>query len=330
LGDDLQDRIVVLGASGFIGRRVVHALSMTDWAQPVAVSRHASAMKVSRVELCDADVFDGKTMEAVVASAAGIVNCIAGTPELIVSTTRGLIKAANSMSVPARIVQLSSLAAYGSTTGMIDELTPLRGDLGEYSAAKAQSDRMAADYENAVILRPGIVYGPGSSWWSDRIARLLVRGRLGNLGVGGEGNCNLVYVDDVASAALLALRLPGRRLGAFNLSLPMPLTWNEYFAQYAAALSALPVRSISRLRLAAETRILSLPLKAWERLLSSPQLACWNPFPPLRPWLPTMCSHDIRMEVSRAEKILGMHWTPVAAGLQTTADWFRSGGRTTG
>jgi hypothetical protein len=57
-------------------------------------------------------------------------------------------------------------------------------------------------------------------------------------------------------------------------------------------------------------------------------LACWNPVPPLRPWLPILCGHDIRMDVSRAERILNMRWTALEAGLRLSAEWFLSGGRT--
>jgi nucleoside-diphosphate-sugar epimerase len=37
-----------------------------------------------------------------------------------------------------------------------------------------------------------------------------------------------VHVEDVAEAALRALRLPGIEGKAFNLSLPTPPSWNEY------------------------------------------------------------------------------------------------------
>ena len=325
----LKNRIIVLGASGFIGRRVVHALSQTDWAQPVAVSRRASAaIRTPGVDVRDLDVAEPGALREALAGATGVINCIAGPPESIVAISTELFAIAPHMTSPPRIVQLGSLAAYGSTCGAVDEAAPLRGDLDANSAAKAVTDRLASQCRSAVTLRPGIVYGPGSSWWSDRIARLLIRRRLGNLGSLGRGYCNLVYVDDVADAAVRALRLGDDQLGAFNLALSAPITWNDYFAQYAAALGALPLRLVTARRLALETHVLAPPLKVLERLLGMPRLARWNPLPPLRPWLPALCAHDIRMEVTRAEQILGMRWTPLSVGLRITAAWFRSGGRT--
>src|SRR6202011_3294259 len=186
---------------------------------------------------------------------------------LIVSSTKVLLEYAAQLSRPPRVVSLGSLAAYGSATGTVNETTPLRGDLSEYSAAKAEADRLAEQYRFVVTLRPGIVYGPGSSWWTDRIARLLVRGRLGNLGDAGEGNCNLVFVDDVAVAAVRALGLSDADIGPYNLSWPVRLTWNEYFERYAAALGVGPVRLISRQRLMVETRLLAPALKMFELML---------------------------------------------------------------
>lgn len=321
--------MIVLGASGFIGRRVVHALSQTHWAQPVAVSRRAGAsMRTPGIEVRDVDVCEPGALREVLAGAMGVVNCIAGAPASIVAASTELFATTAAMPAPPRIVHLGSLAAYGSATGIVDETAALRGDLDAYSAAKADTDRLASVCRSAVILRPGIVYGPGSGWWSDRIARLLVRRRLGDLGRSGQGYCNLVYVDDVAAAAVRALRLAHDPLGAFNLSLREPITWNDYFARYAAALGVSPVRLVTPRRVALETHILAPPLKVLERLLSTPRLARWNPLPPLRPWLPALCAHDIRMDVARAENILRVPWTPLDAGLRMTADWFLSGGRT--
>ena len=324
----MTKRIVVLGASGFIGRRVVAALSSAGGFHTVAVSRRSStAANFTDVETVAADLSAPGALRGLITDADGIVNCIAGSPELILASSAALLEAAGALKAPPRIVHLSSLAAYGSATGSVDEAAPLRGDLDAYSAAKAATDRMLSQYRSVVVLRPGIVFGPGSPWWSDRIARLLVGGRLGDLGRNGEGICNLIFVDDVAMACVLALRYGGPTPAAFNLSTPQPLTWNEYFARYGRALSVRPAR-IPAWRLAFETRVLALPLKALELLLAKVGRGGWNPWPPLRPWLPDLCTRRIRLDVRRAAEDLRLAWTPLDDALEVTADWFRDGGRT--
>jgi 2-alkyl-3-oxoalkanoate reductase len=325
----LLSRVVVLGAGGFIGRRIVEKLSSSDLFQIVAAGRHPAALSGKpHVEALKLDASDPAALRAALIGANAVVNCIAGDPAMLLSISRGLFASAAAMQPRPRVINLGSLAAYGSAAGMVNESAELRGDLDAYSAAKAESDRLAQQYDCVFTLRPGIVYGPGSPWWSDRIARLLIRGRLGDLGPQGSGICNLVYVDDVAAAVVRALTLEVLPVGAVNLSSSGGLTWNEYFSRYAAALAVQPVRRISKLRLTVEVSLMAPPLKLFELLLRGPSGARWNPLPPIRPWLLQICGRRIQMDVSRAESVLGMQWTPLDTGLEATAEWFRLGGRT--
>jgi 2-alkyl-3-oxoalkanoate reductase len=325
----LKAKILVIGASGFIGRRIVNALLATDRFAPIAVSRHATRASFGAgVEAVDLDAAHAEALRPLLAASSAVVNCVAGSPESILSSTQAIITAAQGVAASPRVVHLSSLAAYGSANGLVDEATPLRGDLGDYSAVKARTDGLMSACEFAVILRPGIVFGPSSAWWSDRIARLLVAHRLGDLGSQGSGICNLVYVDDVAQAVVRALDLQDKPFGAFNLAQAVPVTWNEYFARYARALGLAPLRSISATRLKLEAKVLSVPLKALELALRTPKMARWNPLPPIRPWLTEECLRTTCMDTSRASRVLNMQFTPLDAALQVTANWFRGGGRT--
>ena len=320
-------RVVVLGASGFIGRRVMAALAVTDWAQPIGASRRApptaSGADGNWITL---DATDESALRRALVGTTAVVNCVAGDARTIVASARACFAAA--ASAPAtRVVHLSSLAAYGSATGMLDETAALLGDLGPYSAAKAAAEQLAARAADCVVLRPGIVYGAHSPWWSDRIARLLVARRLGDLGSRGLGRCNLVFVDDAAAAIVSALRLPGAGVRAFNLSAPEPPTWNEYFHRYAKALGALPLRPMSPLRLGLELAVAAPSLKLLEtvgRLLHQREP---DAIPPIRPWLLELCRHDIELDSRKAERFLGMRWTPLDRGLQKTAAWFAAAQR---
>jgi nucleoside-diphosphate-sugar epimerase len=319
--------VIVLGAGGFIGRRIVAALAASGWARPVAAGRRIASVDLGgRIEKVPVDATDPAQLGSVLAGATGVVSCIAGSARDIRVSGGALLQATAGLPDPPRIVYLSSMAAYGSATGRVDEAAPLRGDLGDYSAAKAQVETLLAGQPFVVRLRPGIVYGPGSPWWSDRIARLLVSRRLGDLGPAGEGTCNLVHVDDVAKATVRALEIPLRGGEVYNLGSARPPTWNQYFACYAHALGAAPVRQVSAARLAAELYLSGPLLKIMEKALPGARLLAKHPA--IRPWLTQLCRHELRIEVARAERELAMQWLALEQGLGQTATWFLEGGRT--
>ena len=322
-----RQRILVVGAGGFIGRHIIEQLSATTWAHPIAAGRNITRVVFSGpVEKIRLDATNPVEVQRVLEQVDAVISCVAGSARSIVTSGRLLLESAARRATPPKVVWLSSIAAYGSATGAIDEGGALLGDLGAYSAAKAEIDTLAAHLPFVIRLRPGIVYGPESPWWSDRIARLLVHRRLGDLGEEGDGICNLVHVRDVAGAALQSLRIDSALGEAFNLGDPSPPTWNGYFAQYATALEALPLRRISGTRVVLELNIAAPLLKLAELLPVTARRAA--DYPALRPWLITLCRHRIQLKVDKAEDLLGIRWLPLSAGLEHTAAWFRADGRT--
>lgn len=318
----MKQRVVVLGATGFIGRRVVAALAATSWAAPVAAG-HRAVLPATLFESVRLDAAHEPSLARALASADAVVNCIAGNAATLVGTARALFAVVSRAPRPPRVIHLSSMAVYGSAVGTVDETAPLNGDGGAYAAAKVETERLAASYGDVVTLRPGCVYGPGSVQWSERIARWLTTRRVGDLGAAGDGTCNLVYVDDVVAAILAALRLPRAAGQAFNLGSPAPPTWNDYFLSFARALGAVPVSRISPRRLALETRLLAPPLKAAEIAVRLARLPIRIP-PPIPPSLVRTWGQEITLDVCKAQQVLGLAWTPAAEGLRETAGQLRT------
>jgi nucleoside-diphosphate-sugar epimerase len=311
---------LVLGAAGFIGRRIVEGLACDPEMLPVAAIRTPRRTAFpDGVEVLVLDATDSKVLRQAMQSADGVVNCVSGTAASIIKGAEALSAALDGCAAPPRLVHLSSMAVYGTAGGTVDESAPLRGDLDEYSAAKAAAERALGTRPSVVMLRPGLVYGPQSPLWSLYLGKLLMAGRLGNLGTAGEGTCNLAYIGDVRDAVLKSLALPAIGGEAFNIASSFP-TWNDYFLEFALALGAPPLRRLSTPRLLAELKVIGPALKLLERV--SPSNAKRLP-PALRPWLLARCKHDIRMDVGRAEARLHMVWEPLDRGLQATAKWFR-------
>lgn len=315
----MSGRIVVLGADGFIGRRVITALAESGWATPVVASRRARGSSDGAVARVQLDATDPAALRAALDGAEGVVNCVAGSADTIVATTRALIEAAQPQQ--AVVVDFSSMAVYGNATGRVDEDAPLLADNGPYAAAKAAAEEIASGYGRAIRLRPGIVYGPGSSQWSGRIASWLATRRVGDLGAAGDGYCNLVHVDDVALAAVRALRTPAAWGKAFNLGMPSPPTWNEYFFRYAKALGAVPIRRVTGRRLKLE-KLAAIPLKVAEIAAAKARLRVALP-PPIPPSLLRLWRQEIQLDVRRAEQVLDLHWRALDAELQRTAESYR-------
>lgn len=323
-GDKLM-RILVLGAAGFIGRRLVAALAAEPWAEPIAAIHRRTVQSPGELKTIRVDSTSPGSLTAAISDTDAVVNCVTGDGGTIATGARVLFECARSRSPPPMIVHLSTMSVYGSATGLVDETAPLREDIGWYGLAKIQAERQARDYAacgaSVVILRPGCVYGPGSYLWTQRIAALLRQGRLGDLGAAGDGHCNLVYIDDVVQAAVRSLRTQAAWGQTFNLADPQAQTWNWYFSCFARALGAVPVARISARRVRFEGRVLAPPLKLAQIMCAKLGLRS-SSFPPelMPPSLIRLFGQDIVLECSQAERILAIRWTPIADGLRRSAE----------
>jgi nucleoside-diphosphate-sugar epimerase len=317
LSRKVPDRVVVLGGNGFIGKRVVAALQASGWAEPIIATRRAVSAPPG-IEQVRVDATQEGDIARAAQNALGIVNCVTGDPTTILANARALCTAATRCAVP-RVVYLSSMAVYASAAGNVDESAPLIGDGTPYGRAKISAESIVSEYPGAVILRPGIVYGPHSDEWSLQIGRLVRQRRLGDLGVHGNGTCNLLYVEDMATAVSQTLRKPEMSGRIFNLAMSNPPTWSEYFERYATALGVTSIPKISPLRLAAEVHALGPILRLLELVGGG---SGFPVSPAIRPWLIRLCERRIRLEVTAAETALGMTWTSIDSGIEATAAWF--------
>ena len=327
-----MQRVIVLGASGFVGRHVLAALAAGGWAAPVAVSRWPYAAPVAPARSPDAsrdasgppgpipterlacDATRAAGLLALLEDADAVVNCTAGSAADTVAVATALAQAPSS----CRIVHLSSMAVYGPATGRMDEATPLPDGLRGYAGAKVAAERALSAHPGCVVLRPGCIFGPGGEQWTLRIARLLRARRLGDLGAAGDGVCNLAPIDDVAAAVLAALRRPVAG-AAFNVALPDPPSWNAVLIRFAIALGATPVARIPSRQLRVEAR-LAVPLHtaALAARRIAPRAARLIP-DALTPSLLALLQQDITLDHRRADDLLGFARTSLDGALAQAA-----------
>lgn len=318
--------VLVLGASGFIGRHLVAALAESPDFQPIALVHRDGAGFPPGVALRRADATDPAALREALSGVGAAVNCIAGSEAAMVGATRNLCEAAAPGAV-SRIVHLSSMAVYGPATGLVDEAAPLDPSLGAYARAKVACEELVAAASGrgveTVILRPGCVHGPGSAQWTERLGRLLRQHRIGDLGEAGDGACNLTYVDDLTRAILAALRNPEAKGQAFNVSDPAPGTWNDYLVALGRAIGAVPVTRISPRWIKVETKVLAPALIVAQRAAArlSPRIRLPAAVSPslARTW-----HQDIVLDHRKADAGLGFRRIPPAEALAAAVTWLQS------
>jgi nucleoside-diphosphate-sugar epimerase len=138
-----------------------------------------------------------------------------------------------------RLVHVSSIAAYGyGPEAVVTEETPLRPGTEHYGQSKALGAarlraRCAESGLPYAIVRPGMVYGPRSGFWTRKMFQLMNR-TPAVLPGDGETPCPAIYIDDLVDLILVAAVHPGAVGQVFNGVSDPPPTWRKFLGAYAA------------------------------------------------------------------------------------------------
>jgi nucleoside-diphosphate-sugar epimerase len=325
-------KILVLGSTGYIGTNLTRALKQASWAEVTGASREKPRSHLDDVQWIPLDTRDPVALARSLKGFDAVVNCVAGNRASIAHGAGDLVEAAT-LAGCRRIIHMSTMSVYGAAEGVAKEDLPLEQPAGWYGEAKRQAEAHMRDFAHSggevVILRPGCVFGPGSELWVGRTGRWLMAGRLGDLGVAGDGWSNLVHVDDVCFAVVSSLQLEVARgsLPVFNLSAPDSPRWNQYFIDLALAIGAVPVRRIGLGKLKIDSRLAGPPLKAAELLLKYLGKSSAGLPEPIPPGLVALWGQQIQLDAKSATQKLGVTWTSYASALHCSAAWFSHTGK---
>jgi len=240
-----EDPILITGATGFIGLRLVERLlargfrNLRCFVRASSKVAHlkdiASRTNGARIELVRGNLLSHGDCEDATKNVALIYHLAAARGEKSVPdafmnsvvTTRNLMEAALLQQTLRRFVNVSSFAVYTNRQKLrgriLDEACPTEnqpqtaGDA--YCFAKVKQDEIVAEYGKRygipfVIVRPGYVYGPGNLGISGRVGINLF-GLF--LHLGGANPIPFTYVDNCAEAIALAGLTKGVDGEVFNV-----------------------------------------------------------------------------------------------------------------
>lgn len=237
---------LVTGAAGFIGCALVEALVARRQRVHALVHTPKNSVRLARLgaPMSKADILRPETFAALIPRDGVVLHCAvshASPRTSVVDGTMTVLRAAHSAGA-RRVVILSSMLAMGDppAEGSVDELTPLPQSPMAYAAAKAEMERAALEFGRSsglevVILRPTCVFGPyGSDFGSAHLDAMAAQTYF--YVEQGRGRANLVYVDNLVDAILLAATAPGIAGECFLVNEEeRETTWGEYFSDLANA-----------------------------------------------------------------------------------------------
>jgi nucleoside-diphosphate-sugar epimerase len=236
-------RVLLAGATGVVGRRVVPLL-LAEGHQVVAVVRDPQA-RLEGAELAVADVFDRDGLARAVRDAEPDVvmhqltdlsgRDFRANAAIRTTGTRNLVDAALAAGV-RRIVAQSIAWAYQPGDDPAVEQTPLDLDA---AGTRSGTVRAVSALENAVqeasewvVLRYGLFYG-ATTWYAPD-GLMADNARAGELTADGDVS-SFVHIDDAAAAAVAALEWPS---GAVNICDDEPAAAAEWVPVFCRAVHA--------------------------------------------------------------------------------------------
>jgi nucleoside-diphosphate-sugar epimerase len=230
--------VLVTGASGFLGGSLVRRLLATGVPTRVLARSSAKAEKLADqgADPIVGDITDERALDAAVDGVTTIYHLagrllVPGVPadeyyRTHVLGTKMLLERCGGRSVLKRFVHCSTTGVLGATGETpADEDAPIR-PTNVYEATKAEAEfvvrRASEGGVPVVIVRPGLVYGPGDLHLLG-FFRAVLRRRFRPI---GEGTVLLhpIYVDDLIEALVRCGYWPLAVGECFNIAGPEPVT----------------------------------------------------------------------------------------------------------
>lgn len=322
--DGLDSTVLVTGGTGFFGLRLLEVLRHRGRRVRALVrpSSDVRRLQAIGVEVVRGDVTEPESLALAFEGQSTVIHTVSKVSDWGPRQEFFRINAQGTMNVVAacrvagvqRLVHLGSLTVLGlPRCGMVvDEATPTAVDPRDaYTASKLSAEttvraaHVAGGLET-VVVRSGVIWGPGEATILPRIVDLMRRGRMIYPG-GGGNHLGMTFVDNLVAGVLLAASAsdPGR---VYHITDGEDVTSRELLDALAGQLGLPPPRR-------------SVPFPA---IYAAATLMEWafrllgraNP-PPITRYGVRLMACDSRYDITRARREIG--YRPVVSFLEGIA-----------
>jgi nucleoside-diphosphate-sugar epimerase len=245
-------RIIITGATGFIGRHLAEQLA-ADGHEVIATGRSevvGAQLRECGIEFRQADLLDVEAVAASFSAADSVIHCAGksadwGRPSeffaVNVGGTRHVVRACEQHGIRSMVfISTPSLYVTGRDRFDISEAEPLPTRLATpYARTKRIAEQELLSHAErglaTIILRPRAVHGPRDTTLAPRILRMAERKRF-PLIAGGHALTDITYIDNLVDAVRAALSAhPEAWNRVYNITNGEPIQIRDWFQRVLAA-----------------------------------------------------------------------------------------------
>ncbi|KAI5404357.1 hypothetical protein KIW84_051498 [Lathyrus oleraceus] len=226
-GEEGMKKILVTGASGYLGGKLCHALHRQGYSVKVLVRRTSDLSALPPTsEIVYGDITDFSSLLSalpdcsVVFHLAAVVEPWLPDPSKFTSVNveglKNMLKALKQTNTVEKLIYTSSFFALGPTDGAVADENQVHHEkffCTEYEKSKVTTDKIArqaaSDGVPITIVYPGVIYGPGKVTAGNAVANMLVErfnGRLPGYVGNGKDKFSFSHVDDVVAGHIAAMK----------------------------------------------------------------------------------------------------------------------------
>jgi nucleoside-diphosphate-sugar epimerase len=253
-------KVFVAGASGAVGPGLIKRLVEAGHEVTGSTRGGAGAERIreagAAVAVCDVFDLPGFTEAVSTAEPEVVINQLTSLPPKFEPAKKGFYEANNRIRSEGGDNVIAATAAAGArrlVTQSISFLYELTGPTvkteadqtdtsGTHAAMLGHEQKALGDDRfEAIVLRYGLFYGPGTWYARDGyIGEQVLKRRLPVVGK-GTGIASFVHIDDAAAAAALVV---DQGTGVYNVTDDEPAPLSEWLPAFAAAIGAKPPRRV--------------------------------------------------------------------------------------